>query len=236
MHHTVLLQSAYVLHARAYRDTSLLLEFFTPEYGRVSAVAKGARSTRSRFKGLLQPFVPLLISWYGKHELMSLTVAEPNGLLGGLTGDTLLCGMYLNELLMYLLHRYDAHPALFQSYQQTLLALQKNTDSQQKILRRFEKSLLMELGYALRLDHVANTGAIIEPEQFYYFDPVQGLLACNDLTSNTRAVFHGESLLALHKDELNQDSYLRDAKRLLRMALGQLLSGKTIRTRELILR
>lgn len=233
MSNSILLQPAYVLHARAYRDTSLLLELFTEEQGRVSAVARGAKGPRSRFKGLLQPFVPLLVSWSGKAELMTLTAAEANGNLPNLAGEVLLCGIYLNELLMRLLHRYDAHPQLFQAYQQALIHLRSK--SQQVVLREFEKQLLLELGYALELDREAHSGATIQPEQFYYFDPHRGLLRHQSASNSSAQVFLGESLLALHNDELVQENYLRDAKRLLRLALGHLLGGKPIRSRELFI-
>lgn len=233
MLHTVLLQPAYVLHTRAYRDTSLLLELFTPEHGRVSAVARGAKGPRSRLKGLLQAFVPLLISWYGKTELMSLSTAESHGIPHALAGDMLMCGIYLNELLMRLLHRYDAHPQLYTAYQAALVALQNN-QAKQPTLRLFEKRLLNELGYALQLDRDMTTGMQIEPEQFYYFDPAHGL----SLSAKTMSIQHrfcGRSLLALHHDELTEATLLQDAKRLLRIALNRLLENKPLRSRELFL-
>lgn len=236
MSNNILLQPAYILHSRLYRDTSLLLDLFTEEHGRVSAVARGVRGARSRSKGLLQPFVPLLISWYGKTELMSLSVAEANGVAHALSGEALLCGLYLNELLVRLLHRYDPHPQLYQAYQEALLALAKD-ENEQPILRRFEKRLLTELGYALQLDREAHNGLPIELTQFYYFEPAQGLLPYADgLRVNSRNVFCGESLLALHADQLTESEFLRDAKRLLRIALGHLLDGKPLRSRELFLR
>ena len=140
MQQKVLLQPCYVLHMRAYRDTSLLLELFSLEHGRISAVARSARGPKSRFKGILQQFVPLLLSWQGRAELMNLSGAEGNGMPHYLTGDALLCGIYLNELLMRLLHRHDAHPGLFTAYQQALVGLQQN--QQQITLRLFEKRLL----------------------------------------------------------------------------------------------
>lgn len=233
MSNSMFLQPAYILHARAYRDTSLLLELFTEQYGRVSAVARGAKGTRSRFKGLLQPFVPLVVSWSGKGELMTLLAAETNGIAHGLMGDALVCGIYLNELLVRLLHRYDAHSILYQRYQQALYGLQQK--STQLVLREFEKQLLIELGYALQLDREAQTGLMISPEQFYYFDPSHGLLSCKITHSQltTQHVFSGKSLLALHAGDLLEENYLRDAKRLLRLALGHLLGGKPIRSREL---
>src|SRR5690348_7406727 len=133
----VVMQPAFILHTRAYRDSSLLLDLFTLDHGRVSAVARGARGPRSRYKGLLQPFVPLLVSWYWKSELLSLSAAEADGVILNLTGDTLLCGFYLNELLMRLLHRHDAHSQLFSSYQQALQCLQSLQDPAH-VLRGFE--------------------------------------------------------------------------------------------------
>src|SRR6185312_8660887 len=141
----------------------------------------------------------------------------------------------LNELLMRLLHRYDAHPQLYIVYQETLYALQDQP--LQQVLRRFEKSLLLELGYALQLNREAGTDTLIAPEQFYYFDPSRGVSAClnNELPATARNVFSGQSLLALHADELNEENSLRDAKRLLRIALGKLLEEKPIKSRELFI-
>src|SRR6185437_9440208 len=134
----VLLQPAYVLHIRSYRETSLLVELFTPEYGRLTVIAKGVRQSKSVLAGLLQPFVPLLVSWSGKHELMTLLHAEANGSAKYLKGECLFAGLYLNELLMYLLQKWDAHLNLFSAYENTLTSLQTNS-LEQKTLRSFEK-------------------------------------------------------------------------------------------------
>jgi DNA repair protein RecO (recombination protein O) len=231
---TVLLQPCYILHTRAYRDTSLLVEIFSRDHGRLSAVARSARGPKSRFKGLFQQFVPLLLSWQGRTELMNLTAAEGNGVPHYLSGEALLCGIYLNELLMRLLHRHDAHAGLFTAYQQALVGLQQN-QQKQITLRLFEKRLLLELGYALQLDKVASTGSAIIPEQNYYFDPIQGLIPA--ITAATKSnVFLGESLLALHYEEFNNSDYLRDAKRLLRLAITSLLDNKPLKSRELFMK
>ena len=234
-----MLQSAYVLHTRAYRDTSLLLELFTPDHGRVSVIARGARGARSRssrFKGALQPFAPLLVSWYGKTELFILTAAEAEGMVYNLSGEALICGIYLNELLMRLLHRYDAHPQLYGAYQNALLALQQKENTQ-LTLRLFEKCLLLELGYALQLDREVHTGEEIAADQYYYFDSAQGYLQRADEFQSSAAshIFCGKSLLALHHDQLTEENFLRDAKRLLRIALARLLENRPIRSRELFL-
>jgi DNA repair protein RecO (recombination protein O) len=238
----ILLQPAYILHTRAYRDTSLLLDIFSQEHGRISLVARGAKGLRSRFKGVLQAFCPLLISWQGKTELMTLTSAEFNGVAQSLQGGALICGLYLNELLVRLLHRYDPHPRLFQVYQETLAGLQAcyvdSSHDLQRLLRLFEKRLLSELGYALQLDCEGQDHLKIKPEQYYYFDPINGLFSAVQThgVDSTKHLFLGESLLALNVERLDEKNTLRDAKRLLRMALAQLLGSKPLRSRELFLR
>ena len=233
MTNSVLLQPAYILHTRAYRDTSCLIELFTLEHGCVSLVARGVRGNKARYKGLLQPFTPLLISWKGKTDLMNLNHAEANGAVLNLTGNALLCGFYLNELLVKLLHRYDAHPQLFKAYQQALHDLQYQ--EHQLVLRLFEKRLLSELGYALELEYEALTNKCILPDQFYYFNPNQGLFPTVDAnhTDSRKQVFKGENLIALQKEKFSSPEDLRVAKRLLRIALEYLLDGKPIKSREL---
>src|SRR4051812_48805305 len=105
----VLLQPAYVLHRRDYRESSFLVELFALEYGRLTVIARGARKAKSLLPGLLQPFIPLLVSWSGKTELLTLTHAEAHGEIKNLHGDCLFAGFYLNELLMCLLQKWDSH-------------------------------------------------------------------------------------------------------------------------------
>ncbi len=232
MRQLIFIQPSYILHTRPYRDTSLLLDIFSRDYGRFNAIARSARGPKSRFKGVLQQFVPLLLSWQGRTELMNLSAVESNGRPHYLTGNALICGIYLNELLMRLLHRHDAHPGLFTAYQQALTGLQQNQP--QITLRLFEKRLLLELGYALQLNKIAHTDNNILPEQHYYFDPIQGLLPCANKTTQAN-VFAGASLLALHHEELTEKDQLHDARRLLRLAINSLLDNKPLRTRELFI-
>lgn len=240
--HWVKLQPAYILYARSFRETSLLVEAFTRDYGRISLVARGARSAvggkkrprqYARFQGLLQPFVPLLLSWYGRTELLNLTAAEPNGILPAFQGQLLICGFYVNELISRVLHRFDAHSELFQAYHYSLSHLAAHP---QKHLRLFEKKLLTALGFAPRLDYEMKTNYAVKPDQWYLFTPGQGLSRCQaeDLQIS-QAVFRGAGLLALQEDRLEQPDNLRDAKRLLRLMLDHhLLAGVTIRSRELL--
>lgn len=229
-------QPAYILHTRPYRDSSLLIDAFTASQGRISLIAKAARgihSKNSRFKGLLQAFVPLSLSWRGKTELLNLLNAEPSGLfLPPLTGQLLICGLYLNELLIRLLYRYDPHPSLFQAYQTALTTLPQNPNI---VLRLFEKRLLAELGYALHLNQDNQTQQPILPDQYYQFIPSQGLFIClNTSLTNKSSLFSGASLLAIYYEQWTTPDQLLDAKRLFRFALHHLLEGKSIRSRELL--
>ena len=230
------LQPAYILHTRPYRDSSLLIDAFTASQGRISLIAKAARGMRSknsRFKGLLQAFVPLLISWRGKTELLNLLNAESSGSPSPqLTGKLLICGLYLNELLIRLLYRHDPHPALFLAYQTTLTTLSQNPNV---ALRLFEKQLLAELGYALHLNQDSQNRESILPDQHYQFIPSQGLVSCLNTTIHKASIFSGASLLAIHDEQWTTPSQLLDAKRLFRLALHYLLEGKSIRSRELFL-
>jgi DNA repair protein RecO (recombination protein O) len=229
------LQPAYILHTRPYRDSSLLIEAFTLAQGRISLVAKAGRGLshrKSRFKGLLQAFIPLLLSWRGKTELLNLSGAEPQGLFSPpLTGKLLICGLYLNELLMRLLFRYDPHPLLFQAYQHTLATL-ANHHHPNLALRLFEKTLLAELGYALHLNQESQTQQAVIADQRYQFIPSQGIVVCFNALPKA-SIFSGSSLLAIHHEQWTSPHQLSDAKRLFRLALAHLLEGKRIRSREL---
>ena len=236
MSNSAALQPAYILHTRPYRDSSLLIDAFTASQGRISLIAKAARGMRSkhsRFKGLLQAFVPLLISWRGKTELLNLLNAESSGFAyPQLSGKFLICGLYLNELLMRLLYRHDSHPSLFLAYQTALATLSQNPNV---ALRLFEKRLLAELGYALQLNQDSQTRESILPDQHYQFIPSQGLVICLNSVIHKAAIFSGASLLAIHAEQWTTPSQLLDAKRLFRLALHHLLEGKNIRSRELFL-
>lgn len=221
-------QQGYVLHARPYRETSLLLECFISDYGRISLVAKGVRQSKSKMRGLLQPFVPLLISWVGKSELGTLTQVEHNGASHLLRNNQLLCAFYANELLLRLLHRDDPHPVLFTAYQDLLSNLALPI-TEEVSLRVFEKRLLQELGYAFSLTEDCRTTEPIRTEHYYDFEPLLGL---SKVSSEVSSAISGASILALAKEELDQ-SHLGDAKRLMRKALGTLIGDKPLKSREL---
>ncbi len=229
--HQVNLQSAYVLHRRPYRDTSLLLEIFSSEHGRLGLVARGARAPRSKTGNLLQPFVPLLLSWRGQGELPTLTGAEPAGAAPPLQGERLLSGIYLNELLMRLLHRNDAHPVLFATYLDTLRALAADDDIEVP-LRRFERLLLQEIGYGLILDHDVASGEAIESDASYTYLPERGPVRHHG-PDKEGLLIHGRTLLALAQDRYPDRQTRQEAKRLIRAVLAVQLGERPLKSREL---
>src|SRR5574343_186851 len=163
-------QPAFVLHTHPFRETSLIVEVFTRDFGRMALLARGARRPRSAIRGLLMAFQPLEIGWAGKGEVLTLMKAEWQGGQPLLAGDALFCGYYLNELLMHLLPREDAHERLFRKYGEMLQSLAgvSNGKVQEADLRRFEKALLQALGYGLMLAHDASGHAVSADAQYTY--------------------------------------------------------------------
>ena len=218
------LEATYVLHQRPYQDSGLLLEVFSPHHGRIGLIARGVRKPKGRWQSLLQPFVPLLLSWSGRGELGTVVDAEISATAHALKGHMLLSGFYINELMMRLLHRHDPHPELFDYYHSLLNQLSLLSDDAegrqqlQQLLRLFEMQLLQEIGYGLVLEHDVATGAAIDPALNYSYRLGEGPLPVIDVICDVLVV-RGRSLLALAEGRLNDVDVLRDAKRLMRAAL-----------------
>lgn len=226
------LQPAFILHSRPFRDTSLLLELFTPEYGRISALARGVRGKPTRFKVNLQPFTPLLVSWSGKTDLKTISSVENNGPHLSLAGQALFVGFYVNELLMHLFQRFDPHPELFHDYHGVLLKLQNSTSTlQQQALRVFEKQLLRQLGYGIAFD-LDSVNAKIQQDKWYWFEIEKGFIQCTHLNS-TRPKYAGSELLAIANNDFNDQKVLVTAKKLMRIAFSRLLGNIELKSREL---
>lgn len=221
----VLLEPVFVLHHRPYQNSSLIVDFFSRQHGRVSAVARSARGPQSRYKGYLQLFTPLLASWSGRHELMNLNHLELQGLPHDLSGQSLLCAFYLNELLLRLLARDDPYPGIFADYQATLQSLERQ-ENLAITLRRFEKRLLGHLGYGLDFQ--------VNAEQNYRFLPEQGFLRCQRSDEVGESIFSGSSLLALQTETWENSADLAAAKRLMRLVLRLHLGNKPLKSRELL--
>ena len=234
----VSLQGAYVLHRRPYRETSFLVDVFTPDDGRFTVVAKGVRKARSNLQGLLQSFTPLTISWQGNGELVTLTHTEMRGELKRLHGDCLFAGFYLNELLMILLQKWDPHPALFQWYEKTLTLLQADV-LEEKYLRSFERRLLEELGYGLLPKMAVNAPAMILTDHYYRYVPEDGLVtvgACVNESLQHPHLFAGHLLLNIANENWQDSETLSAAKRLMRLILTPMLGNRSLHSRKLFAR
>lgn len=229
--HRVQLQPAYLLHRKPYRDTSLLLELFSQDYGRIGLVARGARSAKSKLKGVLQPYQPLLVSWSGRGELQTLTSAETHGVATVLQGNALVSGFYLNELLMRLLTRHDPHPELYHIYQATIQRLYANLDIEWG-LRLFERDLLQQLGYGLLLTHEGRGGGEVVPEGRYCYYHDSGPQRLHGVVSELLTV-SGATLLSLASGRCDDPQQRRESKLLMREVLARHLGPRPLASREL---
>lgn len=222
--------NGFLLHRRAYRETSYLISIFTLERGKVSAMVKGVRGSKNDKKSLLQPFQALLISVSGKHELKNLQQLESTGPMLSLTANALFSAMYLNEILNRLLAVEIPQPEIFVLYQHSLHALAGSGDIE-PILRQFELGLLNELGYGLDLAHDSDTGQMLTPERYYQLIPEQGLREVSSQVG-ARFCFSGKILHQVAIEQWDKAS-LQCAKRITRMALAALLGTKPLTSREL---
>ena len=225
---------AYILHRRAYRETSLLVEALTQDFGRVGLVARGARNARRKSgasRAHFEPFLPVLISWTGRGELFTLTRIEPERGVTPLAGNPLVAGLYLNELLLGLLKRHDPQPEVFFAYDQMLGALRSNNDLEQG-LRHFEKRLLDLLGYGLELMQCIDTGRAVESGKRYAYRLNYGPVPLEANQPGDIAI-EGSTLLALGTGSQLRGQALKESKALLRAALKTQLGDRTIHSREL---
>src|SRR5262245_32083016 len=205
-------EPGYVLHAYAYKETSFIVEVFTRGAGRVGLLARGARRPRSAFRGVLLAFHPLRLTWTGGAELGTLISAEWGGGLPSLQGVGLMCGFYLNELLIRLLPREDPHEALFDAYGGALARLSAG-DPEAAVLRSFERRMLAELGYAPVLDRNAANGAPIDPGKRYAYEPERGPVETS--RGNGDSVVSGRTLLDMQADNYDDARTRDEARRLM---------------------
>jgi len=220
----------FILHQRPYRETSLLLDVFSEQYGRVSLIAKGVRQKKRSKMGLYQLYQPLLLSWMGRSELLTLTSAEAHEPRYILKAEAALCGLYINELMVKLLPLHEAEVEIFAAYQNALESLQQ-ADNTQLTLRLFEKRLLSHLGYGLVLDREFDNGQLIDEQQQYYYQADAGLARWS--FGNKQAAISGRSLRHL-ADETGFDSQsLKEIKQLMRTVIHFYLGGKPLQSRQL---
>jgi DNA repair protein RecO (recombination protein O) len=226
-------QPGFVLHNYPFRETSLVVELFTRDHGRIALVARGARRPRSSLRSVLLSFQPLLLSWTGRSELRTLTRAEWQGAYTALRGEALMCGFYLNELLLKLLPRDDPHERLYGIYQATLAALAGKTE-REGILRRFELQLLGELGYAVTLDRDAETGEIIMPRQRYVYEVERGPVAAGTSDSGKGVELAGQTLLDMQSGRFNSAVTQHQSKALMRALINHYLGKQVLHTRQML--
>jgi DNA repair protein RecO (recombination protein O) len=221
-------EPAYVLHSYPYKETSLIVELFTRRHGRIGLLARGARRPRSALRGVLLAFHPLRVSWSGSAELGTLAGADWVGGQAALAGISVMCGFYLNELLLRLLPREDPHEQLFADYAGSLAQLAAGGDVA-AVLRSFERRLLVELGYAPLLERDAQDGRAIEPARRYAYDPDLGPLPGNGAASALSV--HGQTLLDMARDEYGSSTTREEARQLLRALIAHRLGGRVLHTR-----
>ena len=217
-------QPAYVLHSRAYRETSALVDFLTPQ-GRLRAVLRNARGKAGT---LARPFVPLEVEFRGKGELKNVSRMESAGVAVWMLGDALFSGLYLNELIIRLLPSEDPHPQVFEHYAATLQALGAGR-ALEPLLRSFEWRLLDQLGYGFALDVDVN-GEPVAIDGLYRLLVDAGLERVELLQPG---LFQGAELLAMAQASWETPGALAAAKRLMRQALAVHLGGRPLVSREL---
>ncbi len=257
------LEPAFVLHNRAYRETSLIVEVFGRHTGRFALVAKGVRRPKSRLRGMLRSFHPLLLSWSGSGELGLLTGAEPDGYMRPLAGKALFSGLYINELLMRLMHRHDPHPELFHFYREAIESLNQapGTDESMDGRGRAKHDCRDAGGRAMpgAIAEDARAETVLRIFEKQMLESIgYGLVLDRDIDSGepihgdctyryemdrgpTSLAIRdgdgvrvaGETLLALARESLETQRALDEAKQLMRAVLRRYLGDKPLATRSL---
>lgn len=225
-------QPGFVLHSYPYKETSLIIDMFTRDHGRVGVVAKGAKRPFSKLRGVLQTFQPLSVSWSGKSELRTLIDAEWVGGMLPLERTALLCGFYLNELLVKLLARDDRHPALFDHYVSTLNQL-AHGEPAQIVLRKFERALLKETGVAADLSRCTTTRGRVEAGGDYVVDPERGAREAG--AGEVWPVVLGKTLLDMESEDYTDPATQAQSKQLMRFLLAHHLGGQPLNTRQILI-
>lgn len=244
----VQLQAGFVLHSRAYRDSSLLVDVLTADYGRVSLLAKAQRQTKNRQSKPLYPFSELLLSWQGKSDLKSLIASEAKQIVPPLVGRSLYAGFYVNELLLRILPQYDACPELYIIYREFIESLSdlsqqqalENNQLLEPLLRKMEFEMLDALGYGVSFEYQGDGADIIKASVLYRLDPEAGFfpVATTELNAQKQSLSHftGEEILAIAHHNYDEPAVLNAAKRLSRLVLGPHIGNRPLKSRELFKR
>lgn len=224
-------EPAYVLHRRPWRETSLMVDVFSLNSGRITVIARGANSAKSPLKAQLQPFQPLVLDWTGRGDLKTLIQTEVRPGPSLTVTLALYSGLYINELLQRTLPIADPNPRLFAAYINLLSELSEKPDVE-PVLRRFEKDFAGELGYSFAWDQTTDTNEEVASDRQYYYDPQQGILACPQETTRLQGL-SGDTLIALAAGDLESPDCRRVAKRVTRVLVDFLLQGRELNSRRL---
>jgi DNA repair protein RecO (recombination protein O) len=224
-------QPGFVLHSYPYKETSLIIDMFSRDHGRVQLMAKGAKRPHSQLRGVLQTFQPLSVGWSGKSELRTLIAAEWVGGLLPLEKSALLCGFYLNELLVKLLARDDPHPALFDHYVATLNQLAHNEPAP-IVLRKFERALLKETGVAADFTYCTTTRQPVDAAQLYVVDPEHGPRLAKAHEHWPKVL--GKTLLDMEREDYADATTQAQSKLMMRALLAHHLGGAPLNTRQIL--
>jgi DNA repair protein RecO (recombination protein O) len=225
-------QPGFVLHSYPYKETSLIVDVFSRDYGRIALIAKGAKRPHSKLRGVLQTFQPLSVGWSGKSEVRTLVAAEWMGGMLPLEKSALLCGFYLNELLVKMLARDDPHPTLFDHYVATLNQLAHNEPAP-IVLRKFERALLKETGVASDFTVCSSTGQQVESHQMYVVDPERGPRLAKP--ADVWPKVSGRTLLDMECEDYSDMTMQSQSKFLMRFLLAHHLGGAQLNTRQILI-
>ncbi len=225
-------QPGFVLHRHPYSESSLIIEVFTRDYGKVALLAKGVRRPGSQLRSVLQTFQPLEVSWTGRSERKTMTAAEWVGGMRPLENDALLYGFYLNELLMKLLAREDPHQGLYEAYV-TALSRLSGMDATQSALRIFELALLKETGVAADLSIDVQSKMLVRPDRMYVVEPENGPRPANEQDDMPK--ISGKTLLDMVRGDYTDVITQQQSKQLMRYLLAHHLNGVPLQTRKILM-
>ena len=224
------LTPCYILHRRDYSETSYILEVFSREHGRINLIAKGAKRNKKQEGVSFNLYQQYNISWLAKSELGTLTNIEAVT-LNSLKPEQIMTGFYMNEIMLRLLHKHEPHPELFDSYSISINQLLSG-ESEQIVLRYYEKSLLQSLGYGIILDHEVETGETLAYEKDYFYELDLGPVATNKI-NNSGIRISGQTLIELDNESLSDSKNINEAKLLLRKILEQHLGNQPLASKNL---
>jgi DNA repair protein RecO (recombination protein O) len=230
------LQPAYVLHTRPYRESCLLVDVLSRNYGRLILVAKGARKVTNRNKQnirhLLQPFMPVVLSWLGKSNLKTLSAIECRSAPVQFYEKRLYSAFYINELLTVLLKTDDLGLGFYDLYKEAITNLANMADIE-TVLRHFEFTLLELLGYGIDFYSDANNGQPLSAQSYYRYVAGLGFVEVDANYFSSEPLLSGVTIQCIANNDLRDKQVRHSAKYISRTALKPYLNGKLLKSREL---